>query len=135
MTQTNSQRITICTSCRHTSRTCQLGYELIAKLRAAISAAGDSIPENFEISGTAALPGCGIACTVGYHANHGASHFFGDIEPNEDIDALVRFAKENATKLDAFDNSCSLEDLPKPNQFARMPASVIAIETSAERVS
>jgi predicted metal-binding protein len=135
MTQMTSHRITVCTSCRHKGEACKPGYELIAKLRAAISAAGDSIAEDFEIAGTACMAGCDRPCTVGYHATRKASYLFGDIAPEEDIDALVDFAKQYAVLHDGW---CSSIDRPgklRTSTLARIPATIMAIEDSLERLS
>ena len=58
MDRTTQHRITVCTSCRHKGSDCRPGYELIEKLRKAIAAAGDSIAEDFAISGVACMAGC-----------------------------------------------------------------------------
>ncbi len=135
MTHTASHRITICTSCRHKERTCQPGYELIEKLRAAIDAAGDVIGEDFEIAGTACMAGCDRPCTVAYHGSRKASYLFGDIDPDDDIDDLVAFARQYAVLHDGW---CSSVDRPgklRRTTLARIPATIIAIENSKEPVS
>ncbi|MBO9477209.1 DUF1636 domain-containing protein [Shimia sp. R11_0] len=135
MTRNTSHRITVCTSCRHKGEDCRPGYELIAKLRRAISEAGDSIPEDFEISGTACLAGCDRVCTVAYHATRKASYLFGDIQSDDDIDALVDFAKQYAYLHDGW---CSSIDRPRrlrKSTLARIPATIMALEESLERVS
>ncbi|MEJ8561644.1 DUF1636 family protein [Yoonia sp. GPGPB17] len=58
MDRTTQHRITVCTSCKHKGTDCRPGYELIEKLRKAIAAAGDSISEDFAISGVACMAGC-----------------------------------------------------------------------------
>ncbi|OUS04797.1 hypothetical protein A9Q96_13885 [Rhodobacterales bacterium 52_120_T64] len=86
--------IFVCTSCRHVGEACRPGYELIEKLIAAIEDAGDAISSEFEISGFACMAGCARPCTVAYRATNKASYLFGDIDPNQDIDALVAFSTE-----------------------------------------
>lgn len=135
MDQPATHRITVCTSCRNKGETCRPGYELIAKLRAAIAAAGDSIPEDFEISGTACMAGCDHPCTVAYHATRKASYLFGDISPEDDIDDLLDFAKQYAHLHDGW---CSSVDRPgklRKHTLARIPATIMALEDSVERVS
>ncbi|MBO9474236.1 DUF1636 domain-containing protein [Shimia sp. R10_1] len=135
MNGTVSHRMTICTSCRHTGETCNSGYALIAKLRAAISAAGDNIADDFEIAGTACLDGCDRPCTVGYHATRTASFLFGDITPEEDIDSLMDFAKDYAAQQSDWwvstDHPIKLRD----TTLTRIPCAIMAIEDTLERVS
>ena len=135
MHRTTTHRITVCTSCKHTGETCRPGYALIDRLRAAIEAAGDSIAEDFEISGTACMAGCSRPCTVAYHATRKASYLFGDIEPDADIDDLVEFARQYAVLHDGW---CSSMDRPgklRKTTLARIPATFMAIETSDQAVS
>lgn len=135
MYRTSTHRITVCISCRHKDTTCQPGYELVNRLRNAIDAAGDSIAETFEISGTACMAGCDHPCTVAYHATRKASYLFGDIDPNEDIDALVTFARQYAVLHDGW---CTSIDRPaelRKSTLARIPATIIALEESAGPVS
>ncbi|MCP4819757.1 MAG: DUF1636 domain-containing protein [Shimia sp.] len=135
MEKPTSHRITVCTSCRHKNQACQPGYDLIERLRKAIAAAGDSITEEFAISGTACMAGCDRPCTVAYHATRKASYLFGDVTPEEDIDDLVDFARQYA---DLNDGWCRATDRPgklRKTTLARIPAAIMAIEDSAERLS
>ncbi|MCY4178741.1 MAG: DUF1636 domain-containing protein [Litoreibacter sp.] len=128
-------RITICTSCKHKGSTCRPGYELIERLRKAIAAAGDAVPEDFEISGVACMAGCDRPCTVAYHGSRKATYLFGDIDPDEDIEDLVAFAKQYAYLHDGW---CSSVDRPgklRKTTLARVPASIIALEDSEVMVS
>ncbi|MEM9715388.1 MAG: DUF1636 domain-containing protein [Pseudomonadota bacterium] len=122
-------RITVCTSCKHKGTDCRPGYELIAKLRAAIDAAGDSVAEDFEISGVACMAGCDHPCTVAYHGTRKATYLFGDINPDDvDINDLVSFARQYAVLHDGW---CSSVDRPgklRKNTLARVPAAMIALE-------
>ncbi|MFT4620544.1 MAG: putative metal-binding protein [Sulfitobacter sp.] len=130
-----SNRITVCTSCRHKGTDCRPGYELIAKLRSAIDAAGDTVDEDFEISGVACMAGCDRPCTVAYHGTRKATYLFGDIEPDEDIEDLVNFARQYALLHDGW---CSSVDRPgklRTSTLARVPAAMIAIEQSESLVS
>lgn len=135
MDRPKSHRITVCTSCKHKGETCRPGYELIARLRKAIEAAGDSITEEFEISGTACMAGCDRPCTVAYHSTRKATYLFGDITPDEDIADLVDFARQYAVLHDGW---CSSVDRPgklRKTTLARIPAAMMAIEDSTELVS
>ena len=134
MDRTNHQ-ITVCISCRHKGTDCRPGYELIAKLRKAIAAAGDSIDEDFTISGVACMAGCDRPCTVAYHGTQKATYLFGDIEPEQDIDDLVSFAQQYALLHDGW---CSSVDRPgklRKNTLARIPAAMIALENTKVRAS
>lgn len=131
----SAHRITICTSCKNKGTQCRPGYELIAKLRAAIDAAGDSIAEDFAISGVACMAGCDHPCTVAYHGTQKATYLFGDIEPDEDVDDLVEFAKQYAVLGDGW---CSSVDRPgklRKHTLARVPAMLLATEDSKVRVA
>ncbi len=135
MGQNTSHRITVCTSCKHKGTDCRPGYELIAKLRSAMDAAGDAVTENFEISGVACMAGCDRPCTVAYHGTRKATYLFGDIEPDEDIEDLVAFARHYAELNDGW---CSSLDRPgklRTSTLARVPAAMIAVEQSESRVS
>lgn len=128
-------RITICTSCKHKHSTCGPGYELITRLRAAIDAAGDAITEEFEVSGVACMAGCAHPCTVAYHGTRKATYLFGDIEPGEDIDDLVAFARQYSLLKDGW---CSSGDRPgklRNHTLARVPSMMIAMEDDKARAS
>ena len=134
MDRTNHQ-ITVCISCRHKGTDCRPGYELIAKLRTAIAAAGDSIDEKFAVSGVACMAGCDRPCTVAYHGTQKATYLFGDIEPDQDIDDLVAFAKQYAVLHDGW---CSSVDRPgklRKSTLARVPAAMITLEETKVRAS
>lgn len=125
-----THRITVCTSCRHKGTDCRPGYELIERLRGAIAAAGDAIPEDFEVSGVACMAGCDRPCTVAYHGTKKATYLFGDIDPETDIDDLVSFAQSYAYLGDGW---CSSVDRPgklRRTTLARVPAAMIGIEDS-----
>ncbi|MDG1801425.1 MAG: DUF1636 domain-containing protein [Paracoccaceae bacterium] len=130
-----THRITVCTSCKHKGSVCRLGYELIEKLRKAIDVAGDTIPENFEVSGVACMAGCDRPCTVAYHGSHKATYLFGDIDPDVDVDDLVTFAQQYAYLHDGW---CSSVDRPgklRGSTLARIPSAIIGIEASTARAS
>ncbi|MEP3298585.1 MAG: DUF1636 domain-containing protein [Pseudoruegeria sp.] len=129
-----NHRITICTSCKHKGSNDCPGYELINNLRSAIDAAGDLITENFQISGTACMAGCAHPCTVAYHSTRKATYLFGNIEPGQDINDLVSFARQYAALGDGW---CSSVDRPgklRTHTLARVPSMILAIEETKARV-
>lgn len=135
MDRTTTHRITVCTSCKHKGSTCRPGYELIEKLRKAIAAAGDSIPEDFAISGVACMAGCDRPCTVAYHSTRKATYLFGDMTPDADIDDLVEFARDYASMQDGW---CSSVDRPgklRTSTLARVPAALMIMEDTKALVS
>ncbi|MEL6509436.1 MAG: DUF1636 domain-containing protein [Pseudomonadota bacterium] len=135
MGHTPTHKITVCTSCRHKGSDCRPGYELIARLRKAIEAAGDAVAEDFEISGVACMAGCDRPCTVAYHGTRKATYLFGDIEADSDIDDLFAFARQYAVLGDGW---CSSVDRPgklRKTTLARVPAAIIAMEETTERAS
>jgi predicted metal-binding protein len=130
MDRTTTHRITVCTSCKHKGSTCRPGYELIEKLRNAIAAAGDSLAEDFAISGVACMAGCDRPCTVAYHGTQKATYLFGDMTPEDDIDDLVDFARQYAELEDGW---CSSLDRPgklRTSTLARVPSAIMVIEES-----
>lgn len=130
-----NHRITICTTCRHKGTECRPGYELIDRLRQAISRAGDAVPVEFQISGVACMAGCDRPCTVAYHGTKKATYLFGDIDPATDIEDLVAFAQHYAYLHDGW---CASVDRPgklRKSTLARIPAAIIAIEESEARAS
>lgn len=126
MEQRSNHKITVCTSCRHKGHSCRPGYMLIERLRAAISTAGDAISNDFEISGIACMAGCERPCTVAYHASEKATYLFGDIDPQENIDDLVDFAKQYADLDDGWCSATSRPPALSDKTLARVPAAVIA---------
>ncbi|MFQ6546984.1 DUF1636 family protein [Aestuariibius sp. 2305UL40-4] len=128
-------RITICTSCRHKGEICRPGHALIEKLRTAIAAGGDSISDQFEISGVACMAGCDRPCTVAYHGSRKATYLFGDIEADADIGDLVAFARLYADLPDGWYSSFDRPGKLRHTTLARIPAAVIAIEAVGEPVS
>lgn len=131
----HNHRITVCTSCRHKGTECRPGYALIAKLRAAMDAAGGAIADDFEVSGVACMAGCDRPCTIAYHGSNKATYLFGDIDPDEDIKDLVAFAQQYS---DLHDGWCSSLDRPgklRKSTLARVPSAMIAIQASSVRAS
>jgi predicted metal-binding protein len=130
-----NHKITICTSCKHKGTECRPGFQLIKALRAAITAAGDAFPEGFDVLGVACMAGCDRPCTVAYHGSQKATYLFGDIDPNEDIDDLVTFAKQYAHLHDGW---CSSVDRPgklRKSTLARVPSAILTSQASDVRAS
>lgn len=124
----HTHKISVCTSCRHKGEHCRPGFELISKLRHAIDVAGDSLTDEFEISGVACMAGCDRPCTVAYHSTRKATYLFGDIDPDTDINDLVEFAKQYSVLRDGW---CSSVDRPgklRKSTLARVPASLVVLE-------
>ena len=127
MEQTKTHHITVCTSCKHTGSTCRPGYELIEKLRKAIAAAGDSIAEDFAVSGVACMAGCDRPCTVAYQGTQKATYLFGDITPEDDIDDLITFAQHYAALDDGWCSSINRPGKLRKSTLARVPAAMMVI--------
>lgn len=130
MSQHPNHKIFVCTSCRHKGGQCRPGYELITRLRAAIRTAGTAISDDFEISGIACMAGCDRPCTLAYQASKKASYLFGDIEPDEDIDALVAFAKLYRGLDDGWCSARLYPDKLRRTTLARIPAMIMVDETT-----
>lgn len=124
------QNLTICTACRHMGTACQPGYALIARLKSAIAAAGNTVAEDFEISGVATLTGCGRTCTLAYHGTAQATHMFGDVDPDTDIQDLLEIAQNPALHRTA---PCDLDQLSAVTKLGHPPAAIMAM-TADERL-
>ena len=131
--QSAPHQILVCKACKHKGAACKPGFQLLTKLRAAISAAG--LGETFEVSGTACLAGCvpdhGEPCVVGYRATEKATWLFGDIDPDQPLDDLVAFAHTYAALDDGWLNG---KDLPPglcDTTLARIPAAMIVTREGA----
>ncbi|MFK7939407.1 MAG: DUF1636 family protein [Roseovarius sp.] len=130
-----THRITVCTSCRHTGTDDRPGYELIARLRAALAASGDDVCDGFDVSGVACMAGCDRPCTVAYHAPNKATYLFGDISPDTDIDDLVSFARYYAILDDGWCSSLHRPGKLRHTTLARVPAVISALDNSDQRAS
>jgi len=128
MGQAPNHRIFICTSCRHSGSTCQPGYALIERLRAAILAGGDAISDDFEVSGVACMAACNTPCTVGYQASKKAVYLFGNIDADQDIDELVAFARLYRSHEDGLFSGKLYPEKLRGNTLARVPSMIIAAE-------
>lgn len=125
MDRTDKHSITICTSCRHFGQECRPGHELIGRLRAALDAAVAVVGERFEVEGFACLAACDRPCTVAYRATARTVWLFGDVEPGEDIDALVAFAAQHAVSADGRVRADERPGEQRGGALARVPSLVI----------
>ncbi|WP_299355234.1 hypothetical protein [uncultured Shimia sp.] len=89
MNRKTPHQITRCSICPHTGEACHIGFELARKLCQSISAGGDMISDDFEITGHIELVGCMRPCTAAFHATKKACHMFGDVIEGADVDALL----------------------------------------------
>lgn len=131
--QSAPHQILVCKACKHHGQTCEPGFQLLKRLRAAISAAG--LGDDFEVSGTACLAGCvstqSGACVVGWRATAKATWLFGDIDPTQPIDDLVEFSRLYAAVHDGW---LAGKDLPQrlcDTTLARIPAAIIVTREGA----
>ncbi|WP_127114707.1 hypothetical protein [Shimia sediminis] len=89
MNRTIPHKITNCTICPHTGEACRIGFELARKLCQSITAGGDMISEDFEITGHVEMVGCMRPCTGVFHATKSSCHMFGDVEEGADVAVLL----------------------------------------------
>ena len=126
--QSAPHQILVCKACKHRGEACKPGFQLLTKLRAAISAAG--LGDEFEVSGTACLAGCGPThgepCVIGYRATEKATWLFGDIDPDQPLDDLVAFAQAYAALDDGWMTGRDLPPRLSDTTLARIPAAMIA---------
>ncbi|MEQ8543212.1 MAG: DUF1636 domain-containing protein [Roseitalea porphyridii] len=131
----SNHKITICVSCRHKNgredAQCRPGLALIARLRNALALAGDAIGEDFEISGTVCMAGCDRPCTVAFFGSHKATYLFGDIDPDENIEDLVAFARQYASLADGWCSSTTRPPGLSGKTLARVPAALLVTEAGA----
>ncbi|MBU4531956.1 MAG: DUF1636 domain-containing protein [Hoeflea sp.] len=127
-TRLSSHKITVCTACRHSGSDCRPGLELIARLRDAMDKAGEATAALFEISGVACMAGCDRPCTVAYLATNKATYLFGDIDPADDTDDLVSFARQYAGLQDGWCSSSQRPGKLRHVTLARVPAAMFVVE-------
>ncbi|MCG7494465.1 DUF1636 family protein [Thalassobius sp. Cn5-15] len=131
-----THKVSICTPCAHKGGSpCQAGYDLIHRLRRAIEMTGDSVAEDFEISGTASVTGCDRNCTLAYHSTRDTSHVFGDVAPDEDVDTLLELAAEYAAADSPWSKSPDPAALPAATHLTRLPAAMVAVTPMMEAIS
>ncbi|GAA6164376.1 hypothetical protein NBRC116590_20800 [Pelagimonas sp. KU-00592-HH] len=118
-------KITFCSMCPHTGQTCRPGFEMARKLCQSISASGDLIADDFEMSGHVEMVGCSRPCVGVFHATKSACHMFGDVEQDADVDALLCDARTAAR---------GHGDWPQDGT-GPIPAAVVAFDTQARALS
>lgn len=117
--------IIVCTTCRHKAAACAPGLELIEKLRAAIALAERSgAAPDFSVSGIACMAGCTRPCTVAFRASGKATYLFGDVDPKDDIDALVDFASQFEATSDGWTKASERPAALADKTLARIPAAI-----------
>lgn len=127
-------RISVCISCRHEGSECRPGLKLVQRLQSALDNAHAVAGAQFQVSGIACMAGCSRPCTVAYHASHKATYLFGDIDPDENIDDLLLFAKQYAGLSDGWCSSTSRPIGLKDKTLARVPASLVIAEAGESPV-
>jgi predicted metal-binding protein len=131
--QSAPHQILVCKACKHKGSSCEPGFALLKKLRAAITAAG--LSDDFEVSGTACLAGCVTdhsgPCVVGWRANAKATWLFGDIDPAQPIDDLVEFSRLYAALDDGWMAGRDCPPRLCDNTLARIPAAIIVTREGA----
>ena len=83
-----------CTMCPKTGTACTAGVQLARQLAQAVSAAGDSLAEDFEMTGHGRLDGCCEgACGVVYRLCKRQFGVFCGVSEDTDPDALMAVAE------------------------------------------
>lgn len=125
--QSAQHQILVCKACKHNGRSCEPGFALPKKLRAAIAEA--DLGDEFEVSGTAwladSMPGRSGPCVVGWRAKAKATWLFGDIDPAQPIDDLVEFSHLYAALDDGWMAGRDCTPRLCDNTPARIPPALI----------
>lgn len=83
-----------CTTCPNTGRACAAGIRLARQLARAVSAAGDSVADDFEMTGHGRLDGCCEAgCGVVYRLCKGQFGVFCGVSEDTDPESLMAVAE------------------------------------------
>jgi predicted metal-binding protein len=129
-------QIVVCTTCRKTGSDCRIGFDLLQSLNRGTEigrAAG--LPEDFAISGTVCLSGCTRPCTVAFIAEGKTSYLFGDIDPNDSIEALVEFAKLYRAREDGMTRFNERPGALRGKCLARIPSTLMMMERTEREPS
>ena len=114
-------RIIVCTTCRWPKNGERVGAHLLNKIEAAVTESGLAEAHNLDVVGVECMAGCSRSCTIGYQAEGKASYLFGDINPNEAVDALVDFAEQYATTPDGWTRSTDRPAGLRGKTLSRIP--------------
>lgn len=106
----------ICTTCKSQPDGPCLGPDLINGLTA------PSLPDGFQVIGTACMSGCTRPCTAAFRAPGKATYMFGDIDPAMDRDALVEFAHLYAGSADGQTRLMERPKALRRKTLGRIPA-------------
>jgi predicted metal-binding protein len=129
--KTTRRQLILCTTCRKTGADCRPGLDLLRSLNRTVDlgrAAG--LPEDFGISGTACLSGCSHPCTVAFVADGKTSYLFGDIDPQENLEALVGFAKLYLAREDGMTRFNERPQELRGKCLARIPSALMMTEAT-----
>ena len=134
--RTTRHQLILCTTCRKTGTECPPGLALLRSLNQTVDlgrAAG--LPEDFGISGTACLSGCPHPCTVAFVADGKTSYMFGDIDPAENLDALVEFAQLYRAREDGMTRFNERPDALRGKCLARIPRALMMSEATEKELA
>lgn len=126
---TTRHQLILCTTCRKTGTDCRPGLQLLQSLEQAADlgrAAG--LPEEFGLSGTACLSGCSRPCTVAFVAAGKTAYLFGDIDPAENLESLVEFARLYQAREDGMTRFAERPDVLRGKCLARIPSALMVSE-------
>ena len=119
-------QLILCTTCRRTGTDCRPGLRLLQSLdQAADLGRSAGLPEEFGISGTACLSGCTQPCTVAFVAEGKTTYLFGDIDPAEDLDALLAFARLYQAREDGMTGFRERPEALRGKCLARVPSALM----------
>lgn len=122
-------QLILCTTCRKIGTECRPGLELLQSLnRTGDLGRAAGLPEDFGISGTACLSGCTRPCTVAFVADGKTSYLFGDIDPQQNLDALVEFAKLYRAREDGMTRFNERPQELRGKCLARIPSALMMSE-------
>ena len=133
--RSETHRILVCKTCKHTGSACHPGYVLITRLRMAIAAVGDAVLDDFEVSGMASTTDCGRDCTMAYRASRRTAYLFGDIDSDQNIDKLVDYAKQYRQLEDSGCLPVDCASEPHTVTPNHMPAAMIVTTASTMPVA
>lgn len=128
-------QLILCTTCRKTGTDCRIGLRLLQSLgQAADLGRAAGLPEDFGISGTACLSGCARPCTVAFVADGKTSYLFGDVDPNEDLSALVEFARLYRARENGMTRLDERPGVLRGKCLARIPSAIMASELTTREL-